>query len=202
MHDRDEHRRRHRGAPGDQPREPVEALADTTVEAGPAEVVVGDPGQVGGGEHVQPRERLARRRAPGRQQPVEVLGDPQRAGEHGVGDAAVVGQLGRPAVQARRRAGRAHGGLGGRRGPPAPVRAVVVHPRQRLADGVGVRGDAGQAGQGLQRVGHGADRRSTAWTGHVTAHPVPPNGLDRQPPNGPVSVRSAQSAYPDPETGQ
>ena len=85
--------------------------------------------QVRGGQRVQPRERLQRRRLPHpdqrRRTALQRLRHPQRTGQHRVGLAGL-GQLQRAAVEHRRRPRGPQRRLGGGRRPAAQVGAVPV----------------------------------------------------------------------------
>ena len=92
VHDRDQHRRRRRCAPGDQVGQQGEPRGHLRGRAGPAELFGLLPArdQVGRGHQVQPGQRLQRRDPPDPQQPSRLLGHPHRSGQYRVGHGARV----------------------------------------------------------------------------------------------------------------
>ena len=173
VHDGGQHRRWHRRFGDEQAGEQVEAVGDARFAPGAAQIGFGDA-EVGGGQHVQPGQRLQRGAAPGRQQRADGLGDPQGAREDRVGDRAVLGDLHPATVDGGGGARGPDRCLGGRGRPAPPVGGVLVHAVDRGTRGGHRGGDAGQVEQGQQRIAHpptvtsAYPARSAATPGRVT----------------------------------
>jgi hypothetical protein len=159
VHDRNEYRRRHAGAPCHEVGEQAQSIGHPGTGSRPAQLrlVPVRRHEVGCGHDMQPRQRLQRGAAPGTEEPPALLGGAHGAGEHRVGHG--VARRERGSFEGRGRACRAQARLGRARRPPSPVDRVVVDSDQRIPRAGHGLGNARQVEQRGQRIGgHGHPR--------------------------------------------